>query len=140
MALNAIELELIRNSFKVLSRDLETHSQEFYEALFQHDPSLRALFGPDLAGQGMKFMTALGTIVDNLENDEKNAQRYKDLGKLHLDRGVQSKHVEPMREALIDTLRSVFGEEFTPTLEAAWREAFDQVAGNIIQSESGAAA
>ncbi len=49
MALNAIEQELIRNSFNVLSRDLETHSQDFYEALFQRDPSLRSLFGPDLA-------------------------------------------------------------------------------------------
>lgn len=139
MALTAIELELIRNSFKVLSRDLETHSQEFYEALFRHDPSLRSLFGPDLAGQGMKFMTALGTIVDNLESEEKNAEHYKDLGRLHAARGVQPEHIEPMREALIDTLRSVFGEEFTPTLEEAWREAFDQVAGNIIQRSDSAA-
>ena len=140
MALNAIELELIRNSFKVLSRDLETHSQEFYEALFRRDPGLRTLFGEDLAGQGMKFMTALGTIVENLESDEQNAQHYRDLGQLHADRGVQAKHIEPMREALIDTLAGVFGEEFTPTLENAWREAFDQVARNIIQPGGGTAA
>lgn len=133
MSLTSIELELVRNSFKVLSRDLETHSQQFYEALFQHDPSLRALFTQDLEQQGMAFMTALGTIVDNLEEDEKNAQRYLDLARLHAARGVRPKHIEPMREALIDTLRSVLGEDFTPTLESAWREAFDQVADQIIK-------
>ena len=132
MALTAIELELIRNSFKVLARDLETHSQDFYEALFRHDPNLRSLFGQDLERQGMKFMAALGAIVDNLANDEKNAPHYTDLGRLHAERGVQPKHIEPMREALIDTLRSVLGEDFTPTLESAWREAFDQVASNMI--------
>lgn len=133
MALNSIELELIRNSFKVLSRDMETHSQEFYEALFRREPGLRSLFREDLTGQGMKFMTALGTIVENLGSDEKNAAKYAELGHLHAKLGVRPEHFEPMGEALIDTLRSVFGEEFTPTLESAWREAFDQVSTNMIE-------
>ncbi len=80
-------------------------------------------------------MAALGAIVDNLESEEKNAQHYQDLGDLHARKGVQPEHIEPMREALIDTLRSVFGEEFTPVLEGAWREAFDQVARNIMRSD-----
>ncbi|WP_050929103.1 globin domain-containing protein [Aestuariivita boseongensis] len=133
MSLNSIELELLRNSYKVLSRDVETHSREFYEALFRHAPHLRALFREDLAGQGMKFMTTLGMIVDNLDQDDKNVEKYAELGELHATIGVKRSHFEPMREALIDTLRMVLGEEFTPTLEAAWREAFDQVSASMIQ-------
>lgn len=133
MSLQPIELELIRNSFKVLSRDLETHSQVFYEALFRRAPDLRALFREDLTGQGMKFMTALGVIVENLDNEDKNIEKYTELGRLHAQMGIEASHFEPMREALIDTLRMVFGEEFTPALESAWQTAFDQVSANMIQ-------
>ena len=132
MSLNAIELELIRNSYKVLTRNMETHSQEFYEALFRHAPHLRALFSEDMAGQGMKFMSTLGLIVDNLDHDDQNRDHYVKLGAMHAKLGVKPSHFEPMCDALIDTVRMVLGEDYTPTLDAAWRAAFKQVSDNMI--------
>ncbi len=86
-----------------------------------------------MAGQGMKFLAALGLIVDNLDSDETNEKKYTELGQLHARMGVTAKDFDPMREAFLDTIELVFAEEFTPALDNAWRKTFDQVSAHMIQ-------
>ena len=75
MTVSASDLKLIRTSFDRLRDDLDSHSTEFYEALFRRAPYLRSMFREDLAGQGMKFMTTLGAILTGIEDDEASAAR-----------------------------------------------------------------
>jgi nitric oxide dioxygenase len=55
----------------------------------------------------------------------------RELGKGHAAYGVKAEHYEPMREALIDTMREKLGSEFDASLEAQWRVLYDRVARDM---------
>lgn len=134
MALDASEKELIRQSFARLREDFDRHSTFFYDALFRHAPELRPMFRDDLAGQGMKFMTTLNRIIDQLEDPEGIAARYAELGRLHASLGIVATHFDPMGEALIDTMRNAMGEAFTPEHESAWRHSYRDISDTMIRA------
>ena len=133
MALTTRQAELIRQSFETLQQRLGPASMSFYDSLFRRAPDLRAMFRDDLAGQGMKFMTTLGTIIGNLEDPESQGDRFAELGRGHALIGVKAAHFAPMGEALIETLREELGAAFSPEMEAAWRAAYDELAARIIR-------
>lgn len=133
MSLSKRQVAMIRESFHRLRERLEPASVYFYEALFRLDPSLRTMFRDDLAGQGMKFMTTLGIVIENLDHPEALGERFAELGRGHALIGVKAAHFAPMGEALIETLRNELGGEFTPELEEAWRAAYAELSERVIR-------
>ncbi len=133
MPLSDDQLTLIRQSFDVLRQEMKPSSTFFYENLFERAPELRPLFRDDLAGQGMKFLSTLAVIVDNLHRPEDLAERYADLGALHRIVGVTGPMFEPMGEALIATIKNALGERYTLDVEAAWRVAYRDMADEMIK-------
>ena len=87
----------------------------------------------DLGGQGMRFMTTLSVIIDNLHHPEAIEERYADLGAGHRALGVKAEHFEPMGKALIDTLADSLGARFTDETREAWKAAYAEVAQAIIE-------
>lgn len=127
------ELALVQECYKDLRPHLEPTSLYFYEALFARAPHLRELFREDLKGQGMRFMTTLGTILQDMESPDAGLVNYAELGQLHRALGIRKGDFEPMEEALMDTLRDKLGDGFTPELESAWRKAYRQFADRLIK-------
>jgi nitric oxide dioxygenase len=132
MAIAAEQAGLIRDSFHALRERLAPASEAFYEALFARAPELRQMFRDDLAGQGMKFMTTLGTVLGAVADEPEAVARLAELGRGHALIGVRAEHFAPMGEALIETLAGELGGDFTPALEAAWRAAYADIAARII--------
>ena len=134
MSLTDRQLALIRTSFKALRDDPKPRSLEFYDHFFRHAPALREMFrDDDIGGQGMRFMSTLAVIVDNLDNPDKISERFADLGQSHRAMGVKAQHFEPMGEALIDTLAEALGAKFTNETRKAWRTAYADFTKQIIQ-------
>ena len=134
MALTDRQLQLIREGFTALREDPKPRSLEFYEAFFRRAPELRGMFREDdLAGQGMRFLSTLAVIVDNLHDPGAMSDRYADLGTAHRALGVRAAHFEPMGAALIETLERELGDAFTPEMRAAWEAAYAQVSEDIIE-------
>lgn len=133
MAVDPRQVALIRQSFAQLQDRLEPASIYFYEALFSRDPSLRSMFRDDLAGQGMKFMTTLGLVLEHIEDPEALGARFAELARGHALLGVKSAHFPPMGDALIDTLRHDLGEVFTAETETAWRSAYTELSEMMIR-------
>ena len=90
------------------------------------------MFRDDLAGQGMRFMSTLSVIVDNLHDPSSLDERYADLGRGHAGMGVRARDFEPMGRALIETLRDTLGDIFTAEMESAWLLAYGQFSEAII--------
>lgn len=132
MILNKADLEVLRTSLKKMEPHFDTHSVYFYERLFERAPELRAYFGADLSSQGMRFMTAMATILDRLDAPDSAAAELEELGAMHRRMGVRPEQFEPMCEALMDTMRVAMGTRFTFGLEKPWRDAFDMVAAGMI--------
>ena len=132
MPVTDAQLALIRESFDRLRQDISAPSVFFYEDLFRRAPQLRSLFRDDLTGQGMKFMSTLGVLVDNLHDPGSIRERYQDLGRTHASLGVTTEMFKPMGEALLATIADCLGDDMTPEIEAAWRAAYRQLAEAMI--------
>jgi len=133
MALTKAQVDLIRESFALLKPDVQTASEVFYERLFEIAPQVRPLFRGDIAGQGMKFMTTLGLIVDDIDNPVVLEPYLRQLAEGHAAYGVKPEHYAPMRQALIETIRETLGERFSAEAEAAWEAAYDHLADAMIR-------
>ncbi|MEL6477980.1 MAG: globin domain-containing protein [Pseudomonadota bacterium] len=131
MQLDQHEIDLIRRTHDDLCDRLDGVSEQFYHNLFARAPGLRAMFRSDLGDQGMRFMTAIGTVVNYLDSPERLADRLQDLGEGHAALGVSRLHYDPMRDALLQTFHDTLGPAWSDDAEAAWRHAFDQVADRM---------
>ncbi|SEF62491.1 globin domain-containing protein [Jhaorihella thermophila] len=129
------ELALIEQAFTMArSEELFAQPTLFYEKLFERDPNLRALFREDIAGQGMRFMRTLRTIVTALRQLGGAQEVLEPLARTHGALGVHAQHFETMGEALIDTFKELLGPDFTPEMEAAWRKAYREIADAMIEA------
>lgn len=133
MSLTDSQIEKVQRSFELLKERPEPASYEMYERLFARAPHLKPMFRDDLAGQGMKFINTLGFIVDNLRDPGALQARLDELGAGHATLGVKVEHFDLMGDALMVTLAHVLGDEFTPELETAWRQAYRAVSDAVIQ-------
>lgn len=127
------QIALIRWSFDKLRPRLQPASTEFYERLFALKPEFREMFrSDDIAGQGMKFMSTMETVLDTLGPTEPTSARVEELGQHHRRLGVTAGMFAPMEEALIATLRHALDDDLGADVEAAWRAAYRDLAEAMI--------
>lgn len=131
MPLTEREIAIVRRSFQDAMVLRERFQLDFYEAFFHRAPDAREMFRQDLSGQGMRFMTTMQVIVDNLDTDDLPA-KLADLGHAHAVLGAHTRHFEAMREALVETLARTLGDAWRDEIGAAWRKAFDEMARAMI--------
>ena len=114
----------VQQSFARLVPSAEAVAEMFYRELFALDPGLRRLFKGDLAQQGQKLTSLLGTAIGNLDRLEVIAPAVRDLGRRHADYGVAGADYETVAHALIGTLEQGLGTDFTPALREAWTRCY----------------
>lgn len=131
MQLTDKEMTLIRQSYLAAREEIELASRDFYELLFQRSAEIKQLFRTDMEDQGMRFMTALGVIVRNLDEPKALAEILEGLGKGHAALGVRIDHYATMTDVLIETLAAHAGDSWSADAEAAWRNALTQVAAEM---------
>jgi hemoglobin-like flavoprotein len=106
----------------------------FYGRLFEMAPETRALFRGDMDRQGRKLIAALATVVNSLGDFEQIVPIACDLAKRHVTYGVAPEHYALVGSALLWTLEEWLGDEFTPSLSAAWRAAYCALSEVMIAS------
>lgn len=134
MALDETEIALLRESYKAMTPRLEDASVFFYERLFAIAPELRPMFRDEIPNQGMRFMTAVGTILERLDAPGGASDTLARLGQGHAALGVEPGHFAPMRTALLETFRETLGPGFTERHAAAWGRAYDEIAAAMVRA------
>ena len=114
----------------------------FYAQLFVRSPGLRALFPPAMDEQRDRLFRALIRIVESLTSPEDLARYLTQLGRDHRKYSVEPAMYETVGAALIATLRTFAGKDFTPAAEEAWAETYAAASALMIRAaeEEGAAA
>lgn len=126
--MDAKKVELVQGSFAKVAPISEQAADIFYTKLFEMDPSLKPLFKGDMKEQGKKLMTMIATAVNGLSNLEAIVPAVQDLGKRHVEYGVEPSHYDTVGAALIDTLQAGLGDDFTPETKEAWVEVYTVLA------------
>ena len=114
------QIELVRSSFQRLADIPERAGEIFYQRLFELDPRARQLFWGNMQDQGKALFLMLELIVKSLDIQDKIVPIIFDLGKRHAMYGVRDRDYQPFEQALIETLSSIIGDDFTHDEREAW--------------------
>jgi hemoglobin-like flavoprotein len=134
--MQAHQVRLVRESFALVQPIAPQAAALFYSHLFDADPSLRALFRGDMAHQGERLMTMIGSAVGLLEKPDLLMPVLRSLGARHGNYGVADAHYATVGGALLLTLEQGLGDAFTPEVRAAWTAMYGIVSRTMIEATS----
>ena len=104
----------------------------FYASLFKIAPEVRPLFsGATMTDQRRKLAAAISLVVKSPNLPDTIVAALHDLGRKHVAYGVEDEHYEAVGTALITTLATALGPDFTPAARDAWVAAYGAVSGHM---------
>ncbi|WP_299048680.1 globin family protein [uncultured Polaribacter sp.] len=119
---------LVQSSFTKVAPIADKAAEIFYNKLFEMDPALKSLFKGDIKEQGAKLMSMIATAVNGLDNLDSIVPAVQNLGKNHVKYGVEESHYDTVGGALLYTLETGLGDDFTPDVKDAWTEVYNTLA------------
>ncbi|MEC4727944.1 globin domain-containing protein [Shewanella sp. D64] len=120
MALTQRQVQLVQHSFGLVEPISEQATDIFYDALFKIDPSLKPLFRNNMKVQGRKLIAMLKAAVEGLDDLDALVPVLKQLAQRHNAYGVKKSHFTPVGNALLYTLKTGLGSEYTDEVRQAW--------------------
>jgi hemoglobin-like flavoprotein len=128
------DIALVRSSFAQLHRRKIETACLFYERLFTTTPGARALFKTDIETQAAKLMETLMVALATLNDPGGLKVLLNRLGERHQGYGVQPEHYDAVGSALLWTLETSLGPDFTPQTRAAWTELYELMAKTMLSA------
>jgi len=132
------QISLVQESWQKVLPIASQSAEVFYKTLFDMDPSLKALFPNNMEEQGTKLMAMLDTAVKLLDNPDKLIPSVQKLGVRHLDYGTKKEHYDTVGAALIKTLATGLGKDFTAPVKKAWTAVYQTLATTMIDAAEAA--
>lgn len=133
------QIALVQDSFMHVVPVSEETACFFYERLFELAPQVRPLFKNDMTEQGRKLVLTLATVVNGLDRLDTIVPVARELAIRHVRYGVRAEYYDHVGVALLDTLRTKLGAMFDAETEAAWANAYQILAGVMIEAGRDAA-
>lgn len=130
-------ITLVQESFEKVKPIAPIAAKIFYTKLFELDPALKPLFpsGDEaMVEQGNKLMMMLSSAVAGLSNLEMLVPVLQNLGKRHVEYKVKPSHYATVGSALLDTLATGLGDDFTPEVKEAWTSVYGTMATVMIDA------
>jgi len=138
MSLTPQQIVLVQASFRTVQPMSATAGELFYKRLFEIEPEVAALFKGDVGRQGREFMQVLAVAVGGLSNVTTLVPMVQQLGVRHAAYGVQARHYDAVRQALLYTLAVILQDDYTDDVRAAWATAYAMLAGIMKEAAWGA--
>ena len=120
------DLVVQRTAHKLLG-DADRFGALFYERLFEAAPSARDMFEGDVEAQQGMLTQTLRLAVYGLSRFAQIAPGLAVLGNSHRGYGVEAAHYDIFDAAFIETLHDALGDDCTPEVEVAWRDAIGRI-------------
>lgn len=128
------QIQLVQDSFAKVVPIKDKAAEIFYARLFEIAPEVKPYFKGDMSEQGMKLMATLGVVVNGLRDLQKIVPVAQDLAVKHVDYGVKPADYGSVGAALIYTLETGLGDDFTPEVQEAWLSAYTTLSGVMIDA------
>ena len=118
--MNDLDVKLVQTSFGKLAPKGDEMGRMFYVELFTAHPELRPMFAADIAPQAKRLTKMLTFVVKHLDKLPTILPAVQSLALRHHSYGVTEAHYAMVGTALIGSLESGLGEDFTPQVRQAW--------------------
>jgi hemoglobin-like flavoprotein len=132
--MQAQQIQLVRASFAAVQLTVSQPGALFYDNLFAADPALRKLFHSNMAQQGERLMTMIGSALALLDRPATLLPVLRQLGARHGGYGVKESHYATVGTALIRTLEQGLGVAFTEDVRQAWVELYGVISSTMIDA------
>ncbi|HSQ29770.1 MAG TPA: globin domain-containing protein [Gemmatimonadaceae bacterium] len=120
---------LVRSSWTLVNSNPDVLAERFYSHLFEIDESASRLFAAvDMTAQRAKLTQSFDVIVHALDEPERLLPALAPLARRHTGYGVEVRHFDSVRDALLWALADTYGSAFTADVREAWSEAYALVA------------
>jgi len=136
--LTAEQISLVKSTLPLLSEAGRDVTDYFYNRMFNQHPELKNIFNMSNQRSGRQplalfnALTAYATHIDNLPVLQQAVER---IAQKHASMDIQPEQYDIVGHHLIETLKELAPNEFTPDVEDAWRAAYQQLASVFIQRE-----
>jgi nitric oxide dioxygenase len=134
IAITAEQISLVKETWSRVIPISETASRLFYDRLFETSPHLAPMFyGVDLVSQRQKLVKAINMVVMSLEHIDTLIPTIRDLGQRHLSYGAEESHYGEVGAALLWTLETGLGDDWSDEAETAWSNAYQLLSGVMLE-------
>ncbi len=137
--LSAHTIAIVKSTIPLLENAGTAITAHFYERMFRHNPELKDIFNMSNQRSGRQqfaLFSAIAAYAKNIETPEVLAVAVERIAQKHTSLNVQPHHYGIVGHHLIETLRELAPDAFTPAVEAAWTEAYGFLASIFIGRES----
>ncbi|KAE9605566.1 hypothetical protein Lal_00024509 [Lupinus albus] len=141
-ALTETQAALVKSSWEEFNANIPKHTHLFFTLVLEIAPAAKDLFSflkgtsevplnsPELqahAGKVFKLVyeAAIQLQVNGVIVTDATS---KNLGSLHVSKGVVDAHFPVVKEAILKTIKEVVGAKWSEELSTAWTIAYDELA------------
>jgi serine/threonine protein kinase/hemoglobin-like flavoprotein/Ran GTPase-activating protein (RanGAP) involved in mRNA processing and transport len=133
-------IDVMESSFGRIAALGADFAERFYAELFARYPGVKPLFArTSMTQQHRHLMATLVLVIDNLRTPETLQAVVSELGRRHQTYAVAPSHYYAVTSTLLDTMRTVLGDDWTDLHHDAWADGLQAVA-NVMMNASRARA
>ncbi|WGV98738.1 NO-inducible flavohemoprotein [Vibrio sp. YMD68] len=136
--LNEKHIATIKSTIPLLENAGPVLTQHFYQRMFTHHPELKDIFNmthQKTGRQSVALFEAIAAYAKNIENLAALTSAVERIAQKHTSFNIQAEHYQIVGHHLIETLRELAGEAFSPDVEEAWTAAYLFLAQVFIDRE-----
>jgi NAD(P)H-flavin reductase/hemoglobin-like flavoprotein len=125
---------LLKESWGYIEDRADDLANNFYARIFLADPSLRELFPVAMTDQRSRWVQALVSVIQTVDNPDALDEFMDRLGRSHRRFHVEPQHYGVVGVALLASLREYAGDRWSIEYDQAWRDAYDTMAVRMLTS------
>jgi NAD(P)H-flavin reductase/hemoglobin-like flavoprotein len=127
---------LLKESWTLVEEQQDKLAGYFYARIFLNHPGIRDMFPVTMDVQRARLLGAIVTAIQAVDDPERFDDYLRSLGRDHRKFQVVPEQYEVVGAALLESLRTFAGDQWTHEYDQAWRDAYDVIARKML---SGAA-
>lgn len=131
-------IELVKSTVPLLEGAGPAVTDHFYQRLFRDNPEVLNIFNLSNQASGRQqfaLFSAIAAYAKHLDNPEVLTAAVERINQKHSSLNILSEHYPIVGHHLLETLRELVPDQFTPEIEEAWGLAYQQLAEIFIQRE-----
>ena len=136
--LSAQTIATVKSTIPLLESAGVAITDHFYQRMFRLNPELKNIFNMANQANGRQqfaLFNAIAAYAKNIDNLGALSEVVERVAHKHTSFFIQPEHYDIVGHHLIETLRELAPEAFTPDVEQAWVEAYGALAGIFINRE-----
>ncbi|MDP2561642.1 NO-inducible flavohemoprotein [Psychrobium sp. 1_MG-2023] len=133
------EIKLVQSTIPQLEEGGSAVTDHFYRRMFSHNTELKDIFNMSnqhTGRQKVALFEAIIAYVKNLNNLSVLKPAVERIAHKHTSFNIEPEHYDIVGHHLIETLRELIPDLFSPQVEAAWLKAYGLLASLFIDRES----